>query len=166
MISNGALSKWLQDNNIKSRTIEYFWDAFNNYKNDLSKEEFELYFDNDYKKDIKLWFKSISQTIVFEDYLDENVDVIEASIEIGYKDDKYYGTYSVYYDLLGNVTDDALLCEWEKWYINLRKKVLEELKAEFFNTAVNESIEPDLANEIINKTSENLNKLWYSSEEI
>lgn len=167
MIDNEALLKWVQDNNIKARTIEYFWDTFNDYKNDLPKEEFEIYFDGGYENYIKLWFRSISQRVVFLDYLDrrnENVDVIEASLRVGYKDDRCYGTYSVYYDLSGNITDCTLGCEWEKWYINLRKEILEEFKIEFSNTAAAEGIECELASKIISKTIDKINKEWDDSE--
>lgn len=167
MINNETLLRWVEDNNIEARTIEYFWNAFNNYKDDLSKEEFETYFDNDYEKYIKLWFRSISQRVVFLDCLDEdneNIDVIEAVIEIGYKDDRHYGTYSAYYNFLGDIIDDELDCEWERFYINLRKEILEEFKMEFVNTAVIEGSEHESALIIVNKVIGKIRKEWDAEE--
>lgn len=155
-MDNDALLRWVEENNIKTKTIENFWNAFNNYKEDLTKEELERYFEGYDEKHLKLWFRSVSQRAVFLDYYDKsnkNLDVIEACIEIIYKNTECYGTYSAFYDFSGNITDDSLDCEWEKWYINMKKDILEEFKIEFSDKAIKEGIDPKVASKIVSSIS-------------
>ena len=158
-MDNNALIKWMHDNNIIERTFQYFWEAFNNYKNKLSKEKFELYF-NDYdEKEIKLRFRSISQRVVFLEYLqndNSNVNIIEARVLIEYNDDTTYGEYSAFYDFSGNVIDDTLGSNWEKWYVNLRKEVFGEVTKEFADLAFSEGIDPKLVTKVVNNVFKNL----------
>lgn len=153
-MDNSILLKWFEDNHIKTRTYEYFWEAFNNYLNNLSPREIEEYFGEFNPNDITIWIRSISQKCVFWDHYDstnENQDFVEVCLNIVYKNDETFGSYYAMYDFSGEIFDDSFGSDWEIKLEYYRKQILAQVKDKFFNIATSQGMKKDVVTKIINR---------------
>lgn len=100
------LRKWVTTNNIEEKTINCFWNYFNNFANE-EPELFYTQFGKVNKKLIHIKITKIGLTIVNwpNDYLN---DCVISYAEIKYKDIDI-AEYKLVFNLSGEIIDDYLL---------------------------------------------------------
>lgn len=103
-MNSDQLKQWYVDNNIEERTINGFWNYFNNYRNE-ELYDFEDNFGNIDDRLVELKVSKIQFTVIFE-----CGDFIYAILDI-YYNNKYIGSYKSVYTLDGEIDDDLLNLE-------------------------------------------------------
>ncbi len=104
---------WIIENDIWKRTIEHFWECFENYRIE-EPIEFEKYFNKFNKDMLKLSMNEVALKIKHWEYLEdgynENQEYVEGCLYLEY-DDLYIGYYSLLFNFSGESFDDYFVLE-------------------------------------------------------
>lgn len=101
------LIKNIKKYNLEMKSIEAFWFAFNNYKEE-DKEEFQNEFPNYNRAALKIEVRTISFKLGNWPYCDYNHIVVDLNVNYEGNDK---GDYLVYFSLDGEIEDDFFLVE-------------------------------------------------------
>jgi hypothetical protein len=103
-INISHFTEWIEKNNIKKRSIDGYWNYFNNYRKE-EPEEFEQLLAGKDPLSFELEIKQISLTISYE--FDNEVNLVSSDVIIKHKGEEI-GLYTAVFTTNGDGFDDYL----------------------------------------------------------
>lgn len=99
------IREWIKNNNIEKKTMEYFYDNFNSYRNE-EEEEFKEYFGDFCKENFYTYINRVYFKLGNWPKCDYSHIIVE--VDMIYND-KSIGEYSIYFNFNTEVEDDIFV---------------------------------------------------------
>ena len=139
------LRRWMEENDVKNRTLESFWVCLDNYL-DEEKEEVVKYFGKFDKTRLSTVFYKTEVKIVNHDEIgsaEGDREFIESYLRLKYKSSDI-GYYSLLFDFKGEVFDDFFVLDCKDWFAYKKLDVLNELRDDFNTNKLRKKYSQDL----------------------